>query len=88
MKINRPNQASLNPYQKQWNNQAEVKSTKQSKDKLEISDQAKQMQESGPTDAARNKLVEKIKTDVQTGNYQVDSKRTAQKMIDFWSTKG
>ncbi|MBX0357539.1 flagellar biosynthesis anti-sigma factor FlgM [Halobacillus sp. Nhm2S1] len=85
MKINGPNQTNLNPYQKQMNKQAETGQKKQMKDKIEISETAKQMQESGKSDSVRKKLVEQVKSEVEQGNYQVDTKATAKKMLDFWS---
>ncbi|KHE68130.1 flagellar biosynthesis anti-sigma factor FlgM [Halobacillus sp. BBL2006] len=88
MKINRPNHSQLNPYQKQMNKQVEAKNPSKQQDKIEISKQAKQMQNTEKADPAREKLINQIKIDVDTGNYQVDSKATAKKMIDFWSNKG
>ncbi|GEN54435.1 flagellar biosynthesis anti-sigma factor FlgM [Halobacillus faecis] len=85
MKINGPNQTNLNPYQKQMNKQTEIGQKKQMKDKIEISETAKQMQESGKSDSVRKKLVEQVKSDVVQGNYQVDAEATAKKMLDFWS---
>ena len=85
LKINGPNQTNLNPYQKQINKQAETGPKKQVTDKIEISETAKQMQESGKSDSVRKKLVDQVKSDVQQGNYQVDAKATAKKMLDFWS---
>jgi negative regulator of flagellin synthesis FlgM len=87
MKINGPNQTYLNPYQKQINKQTELGPKKQQTDKIEISETAKQMQESGKNNSVRQKLVEQVKTDIESGNYQVDSKGTAQKMLNFWSNK-
>ncbi|MBN8235318.1 flagellar biosynthesis anti-sigma factor FlgM [Halobacillus kuroshimensis] len=86
MKINRPHHTQMNPYQKQLNQQADAK-THQSKDKLEISPQAKQLQENDSVSPMRQKLVEQIKHDVETGNYQVDAQASAKKMINFFSNK-
>ncbi|SEH40078.1 anti-sigma-28 factor, FlgM family [Halobacillus karajensis] len=85
MKINGPNQSNLNPYQKQIHKQAEAGLKKQPEDKVEISETAKQMQQSGKSESARAKLIEQVKEDVVTGNYRVDSKAAAKKMLDFWS---
>ncbi|WP_242517931.1 flagellar biosynthesis anti-sigma factor FlgM [Halobacillus sp. GSS1] len=85
LKINGPNHTNINPYQKQMNKQAEIGQKKQATDKIEISETAKQMQESGKNDSVREKLVDQVKSDVQQGNYQVDAKATAKKMLDFWS---
>lgn len=85
MKINGPNPSNFNPYQKQINKQEEVKKQTSPNDKIEISQAAKQMQESDKVDPARQKFVNQIKADVESGTYQVDSKATAKKMLDFWS---
>ncbi|MBA2175559.1 flagellar biosynthesis anti-sigma factor FlgM [Halobacillus locisalis] len=85
MKINGPNQTNFNPYQKQLNKQTDMKQQGNRQDKLEISNQAKQMQGNDQPSPARQKLVNQIKQDVDSGNYQVDPKATAKKMIDFWS---
>lgn len=87
MKINGPNQTNLNPYQKQINKRTEMGTQKQQTDKIEISETAKQMQETGKNNPVRQKLVEQVKRDIESGSYQVDSKATAEKMLDFWSNK-
>lgn len=85
MKINGPNHSNFNPYQKQLNKSAEVKQQPNRQDKLEISKQAQEMHGSDKPDPARQKRVEQLKMDVESGNYKVDTNATAQKMIDFFS---
>ena len=85
MKIHGSNQANFNPYQKQIQKQAEYKKEMNPKDQLEISNQAKQLQEHARPNAERAKYVQKIKNAVESDEYQVNHEKTAQKMIDFWS---
>ncbi|WP_181347259.1 flagellar biosynthesis anti-sigma factor FlgM [Thalassobacillus sp. CUG 92003] len=87
MRINGPNQTNLNPYQKQINKQAELQKAGTKADKIEISKQAKDLQESSKPDPARQKQVEAIKQRVDAGEYKGDHDVSAQKMIDFWNKR-
>ncbi|SEA39371.1 negative regulator of flagellin synthesis FlgM [Thalassobacillus cyri] len=87
MKINGPNHTNLNPYQKQLNKQTEIKKAFQQEDKLEISHQAKNLQENARPDAAREKKVAEIKQAVDQGEYKINAEKTAQKMIQFWNSR-
>ncbi|ARI76519.1 flagellar biosynthesis anti-sigma factor FlgM [Halobacillus mangrovi] len=88
MKINGPNHSQFNHYQKQMNKHIDAKPLTEQQDKIEISQHAKQMQQAEKLDPARQKRVDQIKHELNTGNYQVDPKATAKKMINFWSNKG
>lgn len=57
------------------------------KDQVEISSQAKQLQEAKKPNEQRAKYVQEIKNAVQSGEYKIDVEATARKMIDFF-TKG
>ncbi|WP_042222441.1 flagellar biosynthesis anti-sigma factor FlgM [Oceanobacillus manasiensis] len=86
MKINGPNQTNFNPYKSHLQKHTEIKKeTKQ--DQLEISNQAKQLQEGGKTSPERAEYIQNIKKAVDAGEYKVDAEKTAQKMIDFWAGK-
>ncbi|MFQ3545369.1 flagellar biosynthesis anti-sigma factor FlgM [Halobacillus rhizosphaerae] len=87
MKINGPNHSNFNPYQKQMNKQMEPKKSSGQQDRLEISKQALNMQGNEKTHPSRQKKIDQIKHDIDTGNYQVNAKATAKKMLDFWSNK-
>ncbi|MFG6114702.1 flagellar biosynthesis anti-sigma factor FlgM [Halobacillus sp. MO56] len=87
MKINGPNHTNLNPYQKQLNKQTEIKKALQQEDKVEISHQAKNLQENARPDAAREKKVAEIKQAVDQGEYKINAEKTAQKMIQFWNSR-
>ncbi|MBM7570248.1 flagellar biosynthesis anti-sigma factor FlgM [Aquibacillus albus] len=85
MKIQGPNHTNFNPYQKQLQKQAQISKETNKEDQLQISDQAKKLQEKDQPEAARKAHVDEIKQAVQSGNYRVDAKETAEKMINFWN---
>ncbi|SFQ24671.1 negative regulator of flagellin synthesis FlgM [Salibacterium halotolerans] len=78
-----------NPYQKNTDAKPQVRpeTQQQEKDKLEISSQAKQMQQSGDIETARSDRIEELKNEVRSGNYKFDAQESAQKFLDFWSGK-
>lgn len=87
MKVNRPNQIDFNPYKKHLQKQAELKKTANKSDELQISKEAFKLQQKEKSTESREAYVEKIKQAVDSGQYKVDLKRTASKMLDFWSGK-
>lgn len=84
MKINGPNQTNWNPYQKQINQQKQVQQNP-NQDKLEISKEAKSMQESGKVASPRSERVAGIKAQVDNGTYKPDPSVIAKKMVNFFS---
>ncbi|MGM8215197.1 flagellar biosynthesis anti-sigma factor FlgM [Bacillaceae bacterium W0354] len=87
MKINPTNGTNLNPYVKNLNKQASVKNSHQKSDQLEISSKAKELQKGNPIAEARAQKVSELKEQVQNGEYEIDAKKTAEKMIDFWTNR-
>ncbi|WP_068673086.1 flagellar biosynthesis anti-sigma factor FlgM [Oceanobacillus sp. Castelsardo] len=87
MRINGSNQTNFNPYKNILKKQAEVKREVNKQDQIEISKEAKQLQESERPNEKRAEYVQSIKNLVQSGEYQVDPEKTAKKMIEFWSIK-
>ncbi|MBM7551436.1 flagellar biosynthesis anti-sigma factor FlgM [Thalassobacillus pellis] len=87
MKINGTNQSNFNPYQKPVNKQAEVKKAVLQEDNIQISSQAKQLQESTKVQAEREKKVAELKQAIDNGSYKVDSEAAAKKMIEFWNNR-
>lgn len=85
MKINGPNQTNFNPYKTQIQKQLELKKATKQEDQLEISREAKQLQEQTKVHSKRAAYVEEIKNRVESGNYNIDFEKTAQKMIEFWT---
>jgi negative regulator of flagellin synthesis FlgM len=87
VKVNKPTGASLvNPYQKQ-NQKPNPETGKASskKDQVQISEQAKAMLENKSTvDPARQEKVNQLKSEVQNGEYKVDSQKVAEKLYQFW----
>lgn len=78
-----------NPYQKQAESQRHAKSEtpQQEQDKLEISNQAKQMQQDNDIEQSRQEKIDALKAKVESGEYKMDSQETAQKFTDFWMGK-
>ncbi|WP_078378888.1 flagellar biosynthesis anti-sigma factor FlgM [Sutcliffiella halmapala] len=86
MKINNIGPSGINPYK----NQAKppVKASNVAKgDQIEISNKALEMQERSKFTEIRQEKVASLKIAVENGTYQVDSKTTATKMIDFYFNK-
>ncbi|MFB5661006.1 flagellar biosynthesis anti-sigma factor FlgM [Alteribacillus sp. HJP-4] len=88
MKIN-PLGPLNNPYQKQADKQSVEKSgsAQQGRDKVEISEQAKQMQQGTSIDSARQEKIDALKEQVEAGTYEMNPQKTAQKFYDFWTGK-
>lgn len=84
MKIHGPNLAKLAPYQTQLK-QTDPKKKVNREDQLDISSAAKQLQETKKVNTQRAEYVQNIKNKINTGQYEVDHEKVAQKMIDFWS---
>lgn len=84
MKIQGPN-----PYVNMYRtNQKPVKSSKNDglkDDKLNISNKAWQLQKNVQNSTRKQKVTE-IKSLVQSGEYEIDYKKTAEKLLEFWRT--
>lgn len=85
MKVNGPNQTNFNPYKNQLQKQMEMKKVGKQQDQLEISSEAMKLQENTKVNAKREAYVQEIKNRVESGQYEINYEKTAQKMIDFWS---
>jgi len=85
MKIQGPNQPNFNPYKNQIHKQSKDKTAIGKEDQLQISSQAQKMLEKNQPNTERAAHVDQIKEAVASGNYKVDFKSTASKMIDFWT---
>ncbi|MGP4040734.1 flagellar biosynthesis anti-sigma factor FlgM [Gracilibacillus sp. D59] len=84
MKIHGPNHSNMNPYQKsqQIQKQTASKSHSLKPDQLEISDKALKMQQKD----SRQAYVNEIKQQVDNGEYKVNNKETAKKLLNYWKT--
>lgn len=85
MKIQGPNPL-INAYKQQRQNHITNKN-KHQKDQLNISTEAKKLQQHKHYNIERSKYVDEIKQLVQSGEYKVEHDKTAQKMIDFWTKR-
>lgn len=84
MKVNGPNQTNFNPYKNQIHKQMEVKKASKH-DQLEISTEAMKLQENTKVSAQREAYVQEIKNRVESGQYEINYEKTAQKLAEFWS---
>lgn len=85
MKIQGPNLTNLNAYKNLIQKSTDHKQNVERKDQLNISSEAKQLQESKSMSKERATYVQEIKLAVESGEYQINHDKAAQKMIDFWS---
>ena len=84
MKINGIGLNNINPYT-QTKRTAQVNKTGQSfADKLEISPAAKEMKVATEFTDARAERVQKLKAQIQSGEYQVDAKKVAEDMLKYY----
>jgi len=85
MKIHSFGVSRVNPYNLQANKMNNQKlSHKKAVDKLEISSEAKVMQEGSSIQAERQARIEQLKRQVENGTYTLDSKATAKGIIDYF----
>lgn len=82
MKINNFSRIMNNPYQKQMK-QFETTQTNKSmkKDQIEISSQALEMHKG---EDIRREKVDALKNQINSGNYQVNYEKVAEKFLDYW----
>ncbi|MGM8212549.1 flagellar biosynthesis anti-sigma factor FlgM [Virgibacillus sp. W0430] len=87
MKIQGTNLPKLNAYKQQLQKPAHRQQEANRNDQINISNEAKQLQESSITNLRRSEYIQEIKRAVEAGEYTINVEKTAQKMIDFWSTR-
>lgn len=78
-----------NPYIQQYRNQQQSikpKTTTRNNDQLKISNEALKLQQNEHI-VERKKYVAEIKSQVQSGKYEVDFEMTAEKLVNFWNKK-
>ncbi|HEX7065877.1 MAG TPA: flagellar biosynthesis anti-sigma factor FlgM [Bacillales bacterium] len=83
MKINGVNHSNINPYKKPVGTE-QTKQDARRKDQIEISPEAKQLQQKSRLTAERQEKVDQIKAKVDAGQYQVDADKVAKKFYEFW----
>lgn len=84
MKIN-PYGNIQNIYKKQVEKAQPKEAVAKKKDQLEISTEAKLMQQETRITTERKEKVEALKQKVQNGEYKVNSEEVARKFYDFWN---
>ncbi|MDI7742940.1 flagellar biosynthesis anti-sigma factor FlgM [Lysinibacillus fusiformis] len=85
MKITSFGMNSINPYNKQQKSlKAAESKTAVNADKIEISTAAKEMSASSTYNSERAQKVQQIKEQIQSGNYQVDAKKIAEDMLNYY----
>ncbi|MGP7818537.1 flagellar biosynthesis anti-sigma factor FlgM [Niallia sp. 01092] len=82
MKINHYNRVNLNPYKKQIEKNEAAESIKR-QDKVEISQEAKKLQESNGMEGRQEKIQE-LKNQINNGHYEIDATTVAKKILSFW----
>lgn len=86
MKINNVGPAGMNPYKTNLNKLDEAKqSLFNTKDKIEISTTAKDLQQSSQIVAQRQEKVQQLKLSVENGTYKLDPRGTARSLVHFYS---
>lgn len=84
MRINGPNHTNFNPYKQVTQNQKDPKKVVATEDNLQISSEAKKLLESQQPDVERNQRIEKLKLDIEHGEYKVNPSKTAKKLMEFY----
>ncbi|SEO59034.1 anti-sigma-28 factor, FlgM family [Amphibacillus marinus] len=86
MKIQGTNQPNkVNPYQAQFDKQKQLKTHNKAKaDQLQISEQAKKMQESDQVHPTREARVEALRQEVEADRYQIKPDLIAKKLLQYW----
>lgn len=78
----------VNPYAQKSYTALHKQVSGQKRDQLQISAEAKSMLEERQTlSKAEREQVDRIKTALENGSYQVDSKQVAEKLYQFWFEK-
>ena len=89
MNIDKTSHLFIQSYQKQTQI-SKVEKTKpvQNEDQLQISQQAKEMfDKKAVVDPSRQEKINALKTQIQSGEYQVSSEQVANKVYKFWFSK-
>ncbi|WP_019153846.1 flagellar biosynthesis anti-sigma factor FlgM [Robertmurraya massiliosenegalensis] len=85
MKINNLGTSGINPYKRQMNKLENMsKTSKPTIDKVEISSTAKEMRQVTSYSVERQEKVEKLKVQLENGNYKVDTREVAQSLYNFY----
>ncbi|HET7522317.1 MAG TPA: flagellar biosynthesis anti-sigma factor FlgM [Bacillales bacterium] len=83
MKINGVNHSNMNPYTNRPD-QTQLQKGSRPKDEIEISREAKQLQQQSGIFADRKEKIEALKQKIDAGQYEIDAYHTARKFYEFW----
>lgn len=84
MKIHHIGSMNVNPYQRQLAKTERLAAGKAKGDQVEISKEAKELQEAASWERARQAKLEELRQQIETGAYQVDPQAVAKRMIDYY----
>ena len=84
MKINSYGVQGLNPYSNTKRTAPTQTTGASFADKLEISSAAKEMKVASGYSDARAEKVQKLKADIQSGDYKVNAKQVAEDMLKYY----
>jgi negative regulator of flagellin synthesis FlgM len=85
MKINPLSSQGINPYKRQLNKLDQAnKTTGKQADKVEISSEAKELQQEAQVSNDRDNKINNIKLQVENGTYKVDPKAVARSIVHFY----
>lgn len=74
---------NVNPYKNQLGKIGRTEKANKN-DKLEISSEAIHMQKLGNIESERVEKIDKIKSQVESGQYELNPRKIAEKMYSFW----
>ncbi|UNL84790.1 flagellar biosynthesis anti-sigma factor FlgM [Priestia koreensis] len=84
MKINPLGTSGINPYKKQIDKLAQIEKAAGKRDEVQISTQAKELQQTNQVVTERQKKIDELKQQIQNGTYQIDAKKIAKGLVDFY----
>ncbi|MEG0472391.1 MAG: flagellar biosynthesis anti-sigma factor FlgM [Solibacillus sp.] len=84
MKINPIGIQAINSYKNQTRSVNNTKTNPSFADQIEISSQAKEMQGTSTYATDRANKVQKLKEEIQSGNYKVDARQVAEDMLKYY----
>ncbi|MEG0438874.1 flagellar biosynthesis anti-sigma factor FlgM [Solibacillus cecembensis] len=84
MKINPIGIQAINSYKNQERSVNNLKSKQSFADQIEISSKAKEMQGTSAYASERANKVQKLKEEIQSGNYKVDARQVAEDMLKYY----
>ncbi|MED4269203.1 flagellar biosynthesis anti-sigma factor FlgM [Geobacillus stearothermophilus] len=84
MKIHHIGSMNVNPYQRQFAKTERLAAGKTKGDQVEISKEAKELQEAASWEQARQAKLDELRQQIENGTYTVDPKAVAKRMIDYY----